>query len=530
LVARTGDPRQLLAELDNVFVAIERCTALASRESVPIAARLLLGLAALIDWSPLEPYLERLEAFLAAMASSAALSPDLSCSLQVTLGRCLRRLGRLADAKRLYAEALTLARANASAVHQAQLYAELGMVAFFENRIDDALGQWQLSMTISRQLGDDRRLGLDQMRCGMILRESNRLFEARSVLLDALATHRRAGDDDGLVITLAELAQIHLELDEIDECCTLIDEAARRPMARRSRLSEAAVLARRAFAHWERGEHEPGETLAQRALVHVAAIGYRRIQAGLVAYLAIARFLAGMTPRPREPLEWARQQLSSDPRGTHLFGAWLGHVVASDGNSLLAGELFASLPALAEGDPLAVTGAILRLPLEIADPLTRRERAAQLGDTILASTARAARASSFDVRLALRAVAAFAEPERTTPTRSGAASGGRALDIRADGSAFTLEGATQSLARHRTLRRLLLKLVDMRLAAPSTPLAWDQLFAAGWPTERAHVEAARNRVKVAISTLRSMGLRELILHDGMGYLLDPLVDVRVITS
>jgi hypothetical protein len=68
----------------------------------------------------------------------------------------------------------------------------------------------------------------------------------------------------------------------------------------------------------------------------------------------------------------------------------------------------------------------------------------------------------------------------------------------------------------------------MRLAQPTVALPWDQLFASGWPGERVHAASARNRVKVAISTLRSMGLRDAIAHDGNGYLLDPALEVRVV--
>ncbi|MEO8550597.1 MAG: hypothetical protein ABI678_11510, partial [Kofleriaceae bacterium] len=513
LVARSADPELLALERDNILVAIERA-------AIPVAARLLLGLAPLIDRSPMGPYLERLEAFLALPQVVEVLAPDVRCGVQITAGRCMRRSGRLRDAKRLYADALALARAIGATAHQARLHAELGMVAFFENRLADALGQWRTSMKMSRELGDTRRLGIDQLRCGMILRESNLLDEARATLDDALATATRDDDDDGIALALCELAQIDLELDDLDACERRLAAAARRPAAKRSLLSEASILARTAFVGWSRGELEPGASLAQRALVLIARIGYARVEAGLVDDLAAARVLAGADGDAREQFAWARRTFGGDPRGSHLCGAWLGHLAGRDGELDAARAIFASLPPLAADDPLAITSQLLRLPVDEPDPAAISVRASELADRVLA-TGRAARASSLDVRLALRAVDRFRHDRAATRDRP-------VLEVRADGSELAIAGATHSLARYAILRRLLLRLVDARLAAAGA-LTWEQVFAAGWPDEKIHSEAARNRVKVAINSLRNLGLRDALIHDGTGYLLDPELAVRVVT-
>lgn len=348
------------------------------------------------------------------------------------------------------------------------------------------------------------------------------MFESREVLSDALATHRRCGADDGVVITLAELAMIHLELGEVEQCERLLAEAAHHP-GHRSLLSEAAVLARMAFVRFERGDHAGGAPLAQRALVLLTKIGYRRVEAGLVAFMAIGDLIAGGAPADLRPqLEWAYRHLEVDRRGTHIFGAWLAHLAWREGDVERAHRMFDALPALEDGDPLAIASAILRIPLDVAEP-QRRAAAEALTTAALATTQRSAQASSFDVRLAYRAIAS--EPRIVTLTSEHAT-----LAIRPDGTEFTVAGAPHSLARYRTLRRLLLALADARFGAPGTPLDWEQLLAAGWPGERVHAEAARNRVKVAIATLRSMGLREAILHDGRGYLLDPRLEVRIVTA
>ena len=55
----------------------------------------------------------------------------------------------------------------------------------------------------------------------------------------------------------------------------------------------------------------------------------------------------------------------------------------------------------------------------------------------------------------------------------------------------------------------------------------DALQSAGWPGERMHPEAASNRVYVAITTLRKLGLKPVLVRRDDGYLLDPEVTVRL---
>jgi hypothetical protein len=50
---------------------------------------------------------------------------------------------------------------------------------------------------------------------------------------------------------------------------------------------------------------------------------------------------------------------------------------------------------------------------------------------------------------------------------------------------------------------------------------------AGWPGERIGADAAANRVRVALTTLRKLGLRDVIKTGQGGYLLDPAMAVTL---
>jgi hypothetical protein len=84
-----------------------------------------------------------------------------------------------------------------------------------------------------------------------------------------------------------------------------------------------------------------------------------------------------------------------------------------------------------------------------------------------------------------------------------------------------------SCAGHQLLRRLLLVLVRARMAEPGHPIGLGDLVAAGWPNERILAHAARNRVHVALSRLRRLGLGPWLVHVGDGWLLSTEIGLEL---
>jgi hypothetical protein len=71
------------------------------------------------------------------------------------------------------------------------------------------------------------------------------------------------------------------------------------------------------------------------------------------------------------------------------------------------------------------------------------------------------------------------------------------------------------------LKRVLLCLVEAHRDAPGRRLPPDVLLEAGWPGERPLREAGLNRVYVAVSMLRKLGLRGALERDDAGYRIAP---------
>ena len=103
--------------------------------------------------------------------------------------------------------------------------------------------------------------------------------------------------------------------------------------------------------------------------------------------------------------------------------------------------------------------------------------------------------------------------------------------VHSDGDWFDVPGGARVSCRHRThLRRLLKALAHHRVAHPGEALHADDLFAVGWPGERIEARSARNRLKVAMSTLRKMGFGATLVGDRAGYRFKREIPVEVVEA
>lgn len=128
------------------------------------------------------------------------------------------------------------------------------------------------------------------------------------------------------------------------------------------------------------------------------------------------------------------------------------------------------------------------------------------------------RVAGDDARLAARIVRAWVATHEADA---------RAWLFAADGTWFEPHASERVDLGHRVpLTRLLAAL----LAANGAEVERDALIAAGWPGERLVPEAAGNRLRVGLSTLRSLGLGALIERTEHGYRLTHTVPVRVVAA
>ena len=82
------------------------------------------------------------------------------------------------------------------------------------------------------------------------------------------------------------------------------------------------------------------------------------------------------------------------------------------------------------------------------------------------------------------------------------------------------------ISRRATLRRLLAALVESHDEDPQRYLSRDELGVAGWPDTPTSPAAMSNRVRVAVATLRKLGLDANLVSRKGSYRLLPALKVQ----
>jgi len=124
-------------------------------------------------------------------------------------------------------------------------------------------------------------------------------------------------------------------------------------------------------------------------------------------------------------------------------------------------------------------------------------------------------ATSFEARFALRVA-------QRTLAAAGERRATRILRLDRGGAWFAVDGGPRvDLRRRGALRRILAALATRR----DQGIKQAELAEIGWPGERVLVDAASTRVRVAIATLRQLGLRSLLITRDDGYALDAQLEL-----
>jgi predicted ATPase/predicted negative regulator of RcsB-dependent stress response len=328
-------------------------------------------------------------------------------------------------------------------------------------------------------------------------------------------------------------------------------------------LDGALALANLAQLEQELGAFDRARTLLERAVSRLSALEESHYEAIYASVCGDLFFETGELTTARRWYETAARFLSRFPahRPTGILHASFASLLAASGDLEAAeGELEAaracasriSNPVVALSVELA-TASVALLRVAASDERDERDVRARALTTRLhelraprsegrAPTSDAETyATSFDVRFAARTAERIVRQVTELPARASSLAHSEAkkavLRLTRDARTVVLpEGEAVSLERRGSLRRLVLALVQRRLgegdglaADRGRGLSVDELAEAGWPGERVLVEAAQTRVRVAVATLRKLGLRGLLVTRDDGYVLDPAVEVEWIS-
>lgn len=377
-----------------------------------------------------------------------------------------------------------------------------------------AAPEFRVSLAID--LGNHHRHQADWLRAasyydeGLQLCASHRDVAGRARVLAAMAgmAHER-GEllrarelfESALCVT-REHALPLVEATILQNLGTLLQELGRRDDA--AACFRRAIAAHRALAH-RRFEGIAEYDLASLALeqdaVGEAKAGFARAvelaaQVGDRRELGLSLALLGVCQALTQQLESAARQMDAAESLLRALGQ-PGLVLAVDIHRAHL-ELAQGLRELDGGDARAQRERLER----VREALCRARVATSVNDAKPG-------VAGDEARYALRVLEAA--------YRRQAALGEYAL-VDSDGRWFQPAGGERVDLRHRVpLQRLLSALIQRRMHAPDEPVPVEELIRAGWPDERAVTKAAKNRLHVAVTTLRKSGLDPHLVHSARGY-------------
>lgn len=434
-------------------------------------------------------------------------------------GRAELLLGAWQRARADFEEGLELARAAGDPTLEALGHMRIGELVEIDGATREARSRFDTALAcLARVPGDplgpwheaDVRAHLAHA-----YRREGELEPAERQILRALELHRAAGHSDDLPMVLYEAGVIAWFRGRYDEALARYDEGLALVQATDANHARGALLYVRAILLQERGDLDPAFDHYVRAIEIIRGSGNLYLEASALYYFAGAHLERGQRGDAAKLLERALAMFRElgVPRYQALTESCRATLFA------VAGDLAAAHACLAAAESaaaacrseraLTATVAIHRLYVQMA----ASEPAAHPG-LLAEARALAGAHPSDDSRFALRA--ALVCLEGTGPRALG-----EPLVIRAGARAFRLPGAAADvdLRRRAPLQRIVLALARKRIDAPGDALALDELLAAGWPGERVRYSTGTNRVHVALSTLRSLGLRTFLVSGPDGYAL-----------
>jgi predicted ATPase len=541
------DARARLAlERDNLEAVHARAMAAGDAQGALAA---LLALRPLYDArGPMARLLEQLEAALA-LATRATKPPEpaLLARAQLAKGVGEKRLGRYADAVPPLEAAVTLSSAQAGAGDEARAtealaQAELAIALLAVGRREEAHAHRARADALVEGVRDPGVRGEAAMRRFLFhahLGEVAKGLVSAEAAIDLFHEAGRAADEAYARLTVG-LAHAERSLPTA-QTRRRLEEAAEALRAIGERRLEAWAHHGLASLEQEAGRLDVARVSAARCLSlarEVSDLACERVALGALGDLALE---AGDAEEARARYREASRLSTRDPRAGAVLQVGEGAALAMLGRLDDAEACFQAAHAIFDASPRKHDGLLVRLretPLRLA---RAREASARGGIDDARAHVAAVRAAlaEFDaigapagdeLRFATRlARAALAVDEARRALEAAQDVGDDALVIGDDAAWFRMPGGERSeLETRKILRKLLLLLADARLREPGVAVRLRALVACGWPGESMREKAALARVRVAMSTLRKLGLGERLQQHGDGYRLDPTLVVRVL--
>ncbi len=451
--------------------------------------------------------------------AAAALPPAEANGLRARLlaarGYALMLAGRADEACADLVAARGLAQSEGATQVEAEVHTTLGLIHQIRGEFQEARSWLERSAALGGADGAPPDDSLRLRGFGLLQLARGSLEEATSYFGEALDASRRTGDRRNEGLLRAVLAMVWHEQGRFLDARQAFEEGLGLLRETGYRWFEGVALLWKGLLELDEGRMEEAALLLAQAEAVVREVGDRWFLPAVRGYRGVVSHFLGSLGDAQVALEEAvlLARREKDQYRSGIFLPHLGAVLARLDARQSSRQAFAEGQAVAAASPnpnLRHTGEVLAGFAHLAE---RADTAGAAACLPLAGDGPAARSS--DVRIAARLLRSAIE-----------AQGAPALVLDREARWFAMPGRRRvDIARRRTLRLLLKRLVERRLESPGAGLTSTDLVAAGWPGEKMLPDAGAPRVYVAIAALRKLDLDDVLLTRDDGYLIDPRVRV-----
>lgn len=499
---------RVLADKDNILAVTQRVHAggLVGARTAEPALRALVALApVLLAAGPFEAYAQILEPVLHATRSSGA-DPRLVARVLVVRATIARLRGTPRAAAEDLVRALGMARALGDAKIEARALTEIGVALEARGDLAGAEEHHDLAMNLARRADDAVEEGTIARRLGVLVARRGRYDEGAALLERALSLHRTTNAAWAVAEDHRALAALAIDRGALERAQSHVEEALRGSRDALDVRGEALAMGLAGLLAHDAGDLEAAVKSYGDALARLQEIGARHLEAVLLVRLGAVARERGRAAEAWTLLRSAASRLRDDPAVGALLAAQLAALEAAAGRP---DDARAAIARLTEG--IVEGGDEVASSLLLLARATIEGRSAPLEHAELDTLA----GRSADLRIFLRG-------GRTAPRRFEAAPEPATLEgallVGEGGAWFRVpNGERVSLERRRSLALLLDRLLEERLGHPGVAIASEALQRAAWPGEKIVPSAGAHRLRVAVATLRKLGLRELVETTPTGY-------------
>jgi predicted ATPase len=430
-------------------------------------------------------------------------------ALEVQAGAHLG-LGQLAEAYAVATSALALPEGD---VEIARVLIILGFVRQTQGRFAEAMDLETSALAHAVRGQGRREQGHALANLGLVHHVIDDFEQARSRYEDSLLLLREVGDVRAQVRTHARLGFLLQDLGDPAGAMAHYTEASRLDTAHGLRILEGTLTGYLGNVRRAEGRIDEALAIYDRALARLRLAGDRRFEATFTMDRGIARVVLEQHGEALRDLETATA-IAVEIGDRSLTALALGYVIvarASLGD--LAGARLAhgeGLTAIGENptavELLDVHSAHIELAGSNPDATVRAQATLRrLGDRPLGQHRRLA------ADLLRRALERIAPPEGAV--------------VLCKNRLRVPNGTWLELDQRPAMAGVIGLLIARRLAAPGSTVSTAELVGVGWPGEKLVSGAGANRLRVLVSGLRSVGLKEVLRSAAGGYFLEPEVPV-----